>query len=119
MDINYPEISDQDMQSIIDQIEDIKHRQNISNETHKLSDAPAEIVFNITANVVEQNEQEENIRSKQICTKYYHIPIPSGADHNIFMNTFFNFLENNLASAATQAYNETSVNNNTEVPNHE
>lgn len=118
MDIEHPQISEQDIQSIIDQIEQNKS-QNIVDEYQKLTDAPMEIIFNITANAVEQNDKAENIGSKQICTKYYHIPVPSGSDYNVFMSTFFDFLENNLASAATQAYDETSVNNNTEAQNHE
>lgn len=84
--------------------------QNLSEEPEKLSDAAHEIVFNITANVLEENDKGEKVRSKKICTKFYHIPVPLGGDYNIFMEAFFSFLEKSLASSATEAYNKADPN---------
>lgn len=85
--------------------------QNLSGEPEKLSHAPHEIVFNITANVLEENEKGEKTRSKHICTKYYHIPIPIDGNYNIFMDAFFNFLEESLSSAASKTYEQTNLYN--------
>ncbi len=105
--MNYQNITNEDIESVIKQIENNRYAPDGINENQKLSDAPIEIIFNITANAVEQNDKGENIQSKQICTKYYHIPVPLGNDYNIFMNAFFDFLEKQLASSASHAYNET------------
>ena len=83
-------------------------RQNLSGEPEKLSDAPHEIVFNITANVLEENEKGEKTRSKHICTKYYHIPVPVDGDYHVFMEAFFKFLEESLSSAASKTYEQTN-----------
>jgi hypothetical protein len=89
------------------------YSQNLSGEPEKLSDAPHEIVFNITANVLEENEKGEKIRSKHICTKFYHIPVPIDGDYHIFMESFFKFLEEALSSSASQAYDKTNPHKNT------
>lgn len=104
---NDPEIS----QATIDFLKDFDKytfQQNLSEEPEKLSNVPHEIVFNITANVLEENDKGEKIKSKKICTKFYHIPVPLGADYDIFMEAFFSFLEKSLASAATEAYDKAS-----------
>lgn len=84
------------------------YEQNLSDEPEKLSNATHEIVFNITANVLEENEKGEKVRSKKICTKYYHIPVPLDGDYDIFMEAFFKFLEQALSSSASQAYDSTN-----------
>lgn len=82
------------------------YAQNLSDEPEKLSLSPYEIVFNVTANVLQENEKGEKLRSKHISTKFYHIPVPVDGDYNVFMESFFKFLEENLASAANKAYEE-------------
>lgn len=94
--------------------------QNLSGEPEKISDAPHEIVFNITANVLEENDKGEKIRSKHICTKYYHIPVPIDGDYHVFMEAFFKFLEESLASSASKTYEQTNpYKQNSEENNHE
>lgn len=68
-------------------------RDELDNSSKKLISCPHEIVFKITANVLEENEKGELIRSKEICTKNYHIPVPIDQDYNVYMKTFFTFLE--------------------------
>lgn len=92
-------------------------QQNLSGEPEKLSNATHEIVFNITANVLEENEKGEKLGSKHICTKYYHIPVPLDGDYKVFMEAFFKFLESSLASAASNAYQETSPYKNKDPDN--
>lgn len=93
--------------------------QNLSEEPEKLSNVPHEIVFNITANALEENNKGEKVRSKKICTKYYHIPVPLGADYNVFMDAFFKFLEESLASAASKTYDKTNSETTTSKPTEE
>lgn len=75
-------------------------------EQNKLIDCPQEIVFTVLANVLSQNDKGEYIGSKEICKKKYHIPIPEKQDYNIFMQSFFQFLEGCLASSAKHAYSK-------------
>jgi hypothetical protein len=63
-----------------------------------------EIIFNITASVVSENESGEDAGYEEICTKHYHIPVKEDADYKEFMNSFFNFLEGCLANSAQKAY---------------
>ncbi len=83
----------------------------------KLLPCEHEIVFSITANVLELEEAEKQpqnddapinkdkvtTRSKEICTKNYHIPVPADKDYNVYMTAFFQFLEESLINAAKQA----------------
>lgn len=91
--------------------------QNLTGQPDKISNATYEIVFDITANVLEENEKGEKIRSQEICTKYYHIPVPLDGDYKVFMEAFFKFLENALSSAASNAYKETSPYKNEDKEN--
>jgi hypothetical protein len=63
-----------------------------------------EIVFNITASVINENDEGEDAGYEEICTKHYHIPVKEGADYKEFMDAFFGFLEGCLASSAQKAY---------------
>lgn len=76
----------------------------------KLIDCPHEIIFKITANVLEQNQAGEVTASKEICSKNYHIPVPSGSPYKDYMNSFFGFLENCLLESADQTYTGESDN---------
>jgi hypothetical protein len=66
----------------------------------KLLSCAHEIIFSITANVMEENEHGETTRCVEVCNKNYHIPVPPLKDYNVYMDTFFKFLENCIASAA-------------------
>ena len=63
-----------------------------------------EIIFNITASVISENEKGEDASYEEICTKHYHIPVKEDADYKEFMNAFFGFLEGCLASSAQKTY---------------
>jgi hypothetical protein len=65
-----------------------------------------EIVFSIVANVLEADEAGNPTASKEICTKNYHIPVPSDKDYHIYMNVFFNHLENCISNSAKFAKDE-------------
>jgi hypothetical protein len=77
--------------------------QNLDGSVEKLIDCKHEIVFSIVANVLEENEKGETVKSKRICSKNYHIPVPEGVDYDMYMDSFFSFLENCLAESAKQA----------------
>lgn len=103
------ELTDEQILDLINKMDPMNsYSQNLSDEPEKLSNSTHEIVFNITANILEENQKGEKVRSKKICTKYYHIPVPIDGDSDIFMKTFFNFLEEALASAASKTYQETN-----------
>lgn len=79
---------------------------DLDDSDKKLIACPHEIVFNITANVLEENDKAELIGSKEICSKKYHIPVPIDKDYHIFMTAFFQHLESCLESSADHAYNK-------------
>jgi hypothetical protein len=63
-----------------------------------------EIVFNITATVLSEDDKGEDAGYEEICTKHYHIPVKDGADYKQFMDSFFQFLEGCLSSSAKKTY---------------
>lgn len=72
-----------------------------------------EIVFNITAHVLEENLKGEIVGSKEICAKDYHIPVPFDKDYHNYMNIFFNRLEECIIHGVDNA-NEISKDKNNE-----
>lgn len=89
----------------------IKDIPNIERPEKVLS-CPHEVVFTVIANVLEENEKGETIGSKEICQKNYHIPVPAMHDYNIYMDSFFKFLENCITSSAKHATKESEPKNN-------
>lgn len=82
--------------------------QEIFEGHQKKIDCPYELVFNITAHMMKQNDEGEDMSCEQVCGKNYHIPVKEGADPKIFMDTFFQFLENCLSQSAKTAYESTN-----------
>jgi maltose-binding protein MalE len=76
---------------------------NEIDENQKLFDSRHEIIFSITANVVEQDDTGQAVASRHICRKNYHIPVPATKDYNEYMTAFFDFLEKCLSDSANQA----------------
>jgi hypothetical protein len=81
---------------------------------NKKISCPHELVFNITAHLMKENEHGKDMSCEQVCGKNFHIPVKDGADPTMFMNTFFKFLENCLAESAKFSYtqSESKENNN-------
>lgn len=77
----------------------------------KLIECPHEIIFDVKATVLEENEKGEIVGCKEICRKDYHIPVPPTADYNYYMESFFQYLENCITSSAKHAANKTEDNN--------
>lgn len=69
--------------------EDISSNQKLLKCTH-------EIIFTITARVMEENIKGEIIGDKEICVKNYHIPVPINKEYNDYMSTFFDYLESKI-----------------------
>jgi hypothetical protein len=69
----------------------------------KLISCRHEIIFDIIANVLEENDLGETVGTKEICVKKYHIPVPSNKDYNEYMQVFFSYLEKNITNAAINA----------------
>lgn len=59
-----------------------------------------EIIFNINARVMEEDELGNPVATTAICTKNYHIPVPADKDYNIYMEAFFKHLESCLSQSA-------------------
>lgn len=76
---------------------------------------PYELVFNISAYLMEENESGEDMSSKQVCGKNYHIPVKDGADPQIFMDAFFSYLENCLTESAKLSYQNSESTNKKNV----
>lgn len=83
-----------------------KNYEDLQTEPKKLIACQHEIIFNVTANVMEENDKGETVRTKEICSKNYHIPVPPDQDYNLYMKTFFSFLEDCLANSANKASEE-------------
>lgn len=66
-----------------------------------------EIIFNITARVLEENEAGQDISCKEVMTRNYHIPVKDKVEYKPFMDAFFSFLENCLSTSAKHAYEQT------------
>lgn len=78
----------------------------------KLLQCPHEIVFTIIAHVLEENEKGETIGTKEICQKNYHIPVPPNNDYNLYMESFFRYLEESIKSSAKHATEQSEKSNN-------
>ena len=66
----------------------------------KLISCPHEIVFNLRASVMEENEKGEIVSCKEVCQKDYHIPVPPKKDYTTYMECFFKYLENCITNSA-------------------
>jgi hypothetical protein len=69
-------------------------------QPQKLVECRHEIVFNITANVMEEDDEGTVIGTVNICRKDYHIPVPANKDYNVYMSAFFKYLEECIANSA-------------------
>jgi len=72
----------------------------------KLIQCSHEIVFSINASVLMENEKGELTGTREICTKNYHIPVPIDKDYEIFMKTFFDYIENCLKHGIKEGIKE-------------
>ena len=72
----------------------------------KLIDCPKEIVFNIEANVLNQNTNGEIIASEGIFSEVYHIPVPTGQPYRHFLNEFMSFFRQGLSDSAAKAWTQ-------------
>lgn len=79
---------------------------DLTSDTQKVATTPSEIVFDITAKVLSENEKGETVNTKEIMTKKFHIPVPIDKDHNKFMNVFFKHIEEALLDSTKKAYEE-------------
>lgn len=77
--------------------------QGMAEGTKKLISCKHEIVFNIRARVLEEDDTGQTVGTKSICVKNYHIPVPSDKDYDIYMKTFFDHLEKCISASAKQA----------------
>lgn len=73
----------------------------------KLISCPHEIIFDIKATVMEENEKGEIVGCKEICRKDYHIPVPPKKDYNLYMESFFEHLEKCIISSAKHSEEKT------------
>lgn len=84
---NTPEVADSNNpKSIIDDPE----------RPGKLIQCTHEIVFTVTARVLEENLKGEIVGEKEVSIKTYHIPVPIDKDYNNYMATFFKYLEDKM-----------------------
>jgi hypothetical protein len=91
-------------------LHDRSHADVFQDSESKIIACPHEIVFTITAKVLEENQKGELISNKEIYTKNYHIPVPIDQDYNMFMETFFRFLEECLSTSANEAHSDKEKN---------
>lgn len=76
---------------------------NLFPENTKLISCKREIVFSITANVLEEDEQGKNMGSVEIVTQTYHMPVPEDKDYNDFMKAFVGFFEKTMIESHQHA----------------
>lgn len=70
----------------------------------KATNATHEILFDIKATVLEENEKGEIVSTKEIMTKKFHIPVPIDKEYNKFMGVFFDHLEKSILDSTNKAY---------------
>lgn len=103
-------ISDNEKQKILEALNSIRSQvndhslHNLIAENHaKLIECRHEIIINVTANVMEEDDEGLTVGSKEICKKNYHIPVPSNKDYNDYLKGFFDFMEECMKSSAEHA----------------
>lgn len=89
-------------------VEDIKNILDMKNEydfenNKKLIQCPHEIVFSVNASVLMENEKGELTDTREVCSKNFHIPVPIDKDYEVFMKTFFDYIENCLVNSAQES----------------
>lgn len=83
-------------------------------ETTKLIDCQHELVFSMTVNVLEQDQEGKNLGSSEIRTNTYHIPVPSGNNYQEYIGTFMQHFEKSMITAADITDKQLSESNNNE-----
>jgi hypothetical protein len=72
-------------------------------DNKKLISCAHEIVFSINASVLMENEKGELTGTREVCSKNFHIPVPIDKDYEIFMKTFFDYIENCLINGIQES----------------
>lgn len=80
--------------------------QELDTSPKKLIDSPHEIVFSIEANILEQNEKHENVSSKLIHKRNFHMPVPPGKDPDKYMDGFLKHFEQCLLNTVKESEKE-------------
>lgn len=79
----------------------------IFEEQKKVTDTAHEIVFKLTANVLEQNEKGEYTKSKGMFEQNYHIPVPIGTVAKDYVDAFFDFIKQQIIDGIDAADKKT------------
>jgi hypothetical protein len=95
------EIQDLSIEELKD-ILDMKNDYDFDNNK-KLIKCPHEIVFSINASVLMENEKGELVGTREVCSKNFHIPVPIDKDYEIFMKTFFDYIEGCLTNGIQES----------------
>jgi hypothetical protein len=90
-------LSDNELKSIID----FKNETQPEKEIDKVFHSAHEIIFNVTATVMIQNEKQEITGAREICNKLYHIPVPIDKNYKEYMDVFFAYLEEKIVDSAS------------------
>jgi hypothetical protein len=73
------------------------------NNISKQTDAQYEIYINLTANILKKIDDNKYPEINTVCTNSYHIPVPSGENHNTYIKNFFEYVEKCMISSAEEA----------------
>jgi hypothetical protein len=76
---------------------------NLFPEATKLIDCPLELSINVTISVLEQDSEGKNIGSHGLKDYTYHMPVPTGQDHEEYIVSFLEHLEKSMIEANTAA----------------
>lgn len=91
------EFNSMNIEDIIDPIHDNDFETPEQEESpKKLIECPHEILFTVIGHAMQQNNKGELINTTELCKKHFHIPVPIDQDYKLYMNTFFEYLENNI-----------------------
>lgn len=83
---------------------------NLFPEAAKLIDCPVELSFNIAVKVLEQDSDGRNIGVLGLSDFTYHIPVPSGVDHNVYVRAFLKHFEDTIVVVSDKTDVELSLN---------
>jgi|APCry1669188879_1035177.scaffolds.fasta_scaffold37010_2 hypothetical protein len=75
-------------------------------EYTKLVDCPVELTFNLSINALEQDSEGHNIGSVGLSNYTFHIPVPTGHNHEKYIETFLNHFEQAIMKASDKTEEE-------------
>jgi hypothetical protein len=89
-----------------DPIEFASHQYDEIFNNQAFLDAPVELVFMVSCNVLNKNTKGEIISTSQAVVENYHIPLNNGKQAELCIQKFFDKFKGNLQSSASETLSD-------------